>query len=176
MKKICLLLLVFLLSFQGFSQNKINWISLEEAYKNVSIKPKKVIIDVYTGWCGWCKVMDQKTFTNPEVIKYINENYYAVKFDAESQKDVKIGNTVYKYDAANKANQAAIALLGGKMSFPSMVYLDEKFNMIQPIPGYQDAKAFHQIITFIGGDFHKKEDFEKYKVNTYKAKYKDLKM
>ena len=176
MKKIILLFCLIFTGFQGFSQDKINWLSIEDAYKNISIKPKKVIIDVYTGWCGWCKVMDKSTFTNPAVIKYINENYYAVKFDAESQKDVKIGTTVYKYDAANKANQAAIALLGGKMSYPSIVYLDEKFNMIQPIPGYQDAKAFHQIITYIGGNFHKKEDFEKYKIGTYKVKYKDAKI
>jgi thioredoxin-related protein len=59
----------------------------------------------------------------------------------------------------------------GKMSYPTIVYLDEKFNMIQPIPGYQDAKAFHQVITFLGDNHYKKIDFEKYKADKYEKAY-----
>lgn len=146
---------------------KINWITLEEAFKKTQTEPRKVIVDVYTDWCGWCKVMDQKTFTDPKVIEYVNKNFYAVKFNAESKNDVKIGDTVYKFDAARRANGAAIALLQNRMSYPSIVYLDEKFNMIQPVPGYMEAKPFHQLITFIGGNHHTKEPFESYKTGTY---------
>jgi thioredoxin-related protein len=171
-KTFSLLTVALLISVQGFSQaKKINWITLEEAFAKVQTEPRKVIVDVYTDWCGWCKVMDQKTFTDPKVVDYVNKNYYAVKFDAETKKDVKIGDTVYKFDAANRANQAAVALLQGKMSYPSIVYLDEKFNMIQPIPGYMEAKPFHQIITFIGGNHHTKEQFEAFKTGTYVKTY-----
>ncbi|NBA84888.1 DUF255 domain-containing protein [Emticicia sp. CRIBPO] len=179
MKRLALLmsfgLVMVLVSFRSSPEEtpKINWMTVEEAYAKTQTAPRKTIIDVYTGWCGWCKVMDKNTFTNPEVVKYINENYYAVKLDAESTKDITIGGKTYKYDEANRANEAAIALLQGKMSYPSIVYLDEKFNMIQPIPGYMDAKVFHQIITFIGDDNHKKEAFENYKEGTYKEKYKN---
>ncbi len=152
---------------------EINWMSIEEAYAATQKNPKKTIIDVYTEWCGWCKVMDKKTFRNPEVVKYINENFYAVKLDAESKEDIVIGNTTYSYNEQNRANDVAIALLQGKLSFPSMVYLDEQFNMIQPIPGYMEAKPFHEVITFIGDNHHKKESFDSYKANTYKKLYKD---
>ena len=162
------------LSVKTKAQNKINWLTLEQAYAKTKIAPKKVIIDVYTGWCGWCKVMDENTFSNAAVINYINDNYYAVKLDAENTKDIRIADKVYKFDETNKTNQAAIELLQGKMSYPSIVYLDEKFNMIQPLPGYMDAKAFHQVITYIGDNNHKKEDFEKYKAGTYISKYKSL--
>lgn len=176
MKKSLLLSLLVLGIFGfgnvSFAQNKINWMSIEEAYAKSQVAPKKTIIDVYTGWCGWCKVMDKNTFTDPAVVKYINDNYYAVKLDAESRKDIRVGGKVYKFDEANKANEAAITLLQGQMSYPSIVYLDEKFNMIQPLPGYMDAKAFHEIITYIGGNYHKKEEFESYKVGTYKTKFK----
>ena len=160
-------ILVLFVVVIGNAQTKINWMTIEEAYAKQKITPKKVLIDVYTVWCGWCKVMDRETFTNAEVIKYVNQNYYAVKLDAESTKDIKIGSKVYKYDAANRSNEAAIALLQGKMSYPSIVYLDEGFNMIQPLPGYMNAKDFHQIITYFGGNYHKKEQFENYKANVY---------
>lgn len=176
MKKSLLLSLLVLGIFGfgnvSFAQNKINWMSIEEAYAKSQVAPKKTIIDVYTGWCGWCKVMDKNTFTDPAVVKYINDNYYAVKLDAESRKDIRVGGKVYKFDEVNKANEAAITLLQGQMSYPSIVYLDEKFNMIQPLPGYMDAKAFHEIITYIGGNYHQKEEFESYKVGTYKTKFK----
>ncbi len=166
--KIRLTFIVVLIAIAaGNAQTKINWMTIEEAYAKQKITPKKILIDVYTGWCGWCKVMDRETFTNAEVIKYVNQNYYAVKLDAESTKDIKIGPKVYKYDAANRSNEAAIALLQGKMSYPSIVYLDEGFNMIQPLPGYMNAKDFHQIITYFGGNYHKKEQFENYKTNVY---------
>ncbi|MBK9936529.1 MAG: DUF255 domain-containing protein [Cytophagaceae bacterium] len=167
---------LLLMSNIGFGQTKVNWISIEEAYRRNQITPKKTIVDVYTDWCGWCKVMDKNTFSNSEVAKYINANYYAVKLDAEGKKDIKIAGKVYKYDESNRANMAAVALLQGQMSYPSLVYLDEKFNMIQPIPGYQDAKAFHPIITYFGGNYHKKENFEAYKAGTYKNLFKSIKL
>ncbi|WP_229201241.1 thioredoxin family protein [Arcticibacterium luteifluviistationis] len=177
LKRTSLLLITALLflgttSFKKEKEAGINWMSIEEAYAAAQKNPKKVIIDVYTDWCGWCKVMDKKTFTNPEVVKYVNENFYAVKLDAESKQDITLGTTTYKYNAQNRANDIAVALLQGKMSFPSMVYLDEEFNMIQPIPGYMEARAFHEVITFIGGDYHKSEAFDTYKATTYKDIFK----
>ncbi len=166
--------LIFFLLIAGpaFSQSKkIEWITLEEAFAKTQTAPRKILVDVYTDWCGWCKVMDQKTFTDPRVVDYVNQNYYAVKFNAESRKDVKIGDKVYKFDPANRSHQAAIALLQGKMSYPSIVYLDEKFNMIQPVPGYMEAKPFHQVITFIGGSHYTKEQFEAFKAGTYVKTY-----
>ena len=149
------------------AQTKINWMTIEEAYAKQKITPKKILIDVYTDWCGWCKVMDRETFTNADVIKFVNEKYYAVKLDAESKKDIKLGDKTFKYDVTNRSNEAAITLLQGKMSYPSIVYLDEGFNMIQPVPGYMNAKDFHQIITYFGADYHKKEQYDSYKTNTY---------
>ena len=172
-KKRAFLFLILLLCFSVSSHAQIKWVSLQEAYTLTQTNPKKIIIDVYTDWCGWCKVMDKKTFTNPEVVKFINENYYAVKLDAETKETIKIGGVEYKYNQESRANDVAIALLQGKMSFPSIVYLDEKFNMIQPIPGYMEARQFHEVITFLGKDFYKKEAFDLYKNGTYLEVYKD---
>jgi len=62
-----------------------------------------------------------------------------------------------------------LALTNNQPSYPTTVFLDDKFNMIQPLPGYMKAKEFHQVITFIGEDYHKKEAFEDYKSKTYKS-------
>ena len=145
---------------------KIKWMSLDQAFAAQKKEPRKIVIDVYTDWCGWCKVMDKNTFSDAKVIEFVNKKYYAVKLNAEQAGQISIGDKQYNYP------QLASELMQGKMSYPTIVYLDEKFGMIQPIPGYQEAKVFHQVITFLGDNHFKKTDFEKYIAETYVKTYK----
>ncbi len=144
---------------------KINWITFEEAHRLNQTTPRKVIIDVYTGWCGWCKVMDQRTFSQPAIIDYVNEHFYAVKLDAEMSADVTVGDKTFRKQGGT--HELAISLLQGKMSYPSTVFLNEKMGMIQPIAGYLEPRMFHQIITYFGGDYQSKEKFDDFKAGTY---------
>ena len=180
MKKIYLFIALISFSGNSFAQQKtatskkeVEWLTIQEAYNRTQKEPRKTIVDVYTAWCGWCKVMDRETYTNPEVVDYLNKNFYMVKLDAESKQDIIVGNTKYIFDANSGANQAAVALLQGKMSYPTTVFLDAQYNMIQPLPGYLNAKAFHEIVTYLGGDYNKNEPFEQYKVGTYKEVFKN---
>lgn len=150
---------------------KINWISFKEAYERNQKAPRKMVIDVYTGWCGWCKVMDQRTFSQPAVIDYVNDHYYAVKLDAEMKEDVTIGDKTFKYQEQSRAHELAISLLQGKMGYPTTVFLNEKMEMIQPISGYLEPRLFHQIITYFGGNYQTKEQFDAYKAGTYVKEY-----
>ena len=169
MKKSFALLAFLFVGLLSVNAQTITWMKWEDAIAANKKKPKLIFVDVYTSWCGWCKVMDQKTFTDPKVIDYINQKYYAVKLDAEQKEDITIGTQKYVWQ--NGYNQAGVQLLQGKMSFPTIVYLDEKFNMIQPVPGYQDAKQFHQIITYFGDDQYKKGEWEKYQKEVYPKQY-----
>ncbi|MDC1355849.1 thioredoxin family protein, partial [Flavobacteriaceae bacterium] len=66
----------------------INWVSMDEALALQQKTPKKILIDMYTSWCGPCKMLDRNTFTNKDLIAYVNEHYYAVKFNAEGNETV----------------------------------------------------------------------------------------
>lgn len=151
------------------AKGEIQWISIEEAFAKNKKVPRKLLIDVYTDWCGWCKVMDKNTFREAKVAEYINRKFYAVKLDAEQRAPIKLGdqNFVFVPQGQKGYHQLAASLMNGQMSYPTTVFLDEKLEMIQPIPGYMDANAFHQVATFIGDDHFKKQAFEKYKAETY---------
>jgi thioredoxin-related protein len=144
---------------------KIKWMSFKEAHALNQKAPRKIIIDVYTGWCGWCKVMDQRTFTQPAIIDYVNEHFYAVKLDAEQDADISVGGQTFRKQG--NTHELAVSLLQGKMSYPSTVFLDEKMAMIQPIAGYLEPRTFHQIITYFGGNYQAKEPFDNFKAGTY---------
>lgn len=138
--------IVFLTTLTTTAQ-EIKWISFEEMFEAQKKEPRKVIIDAYTHWCGWCKKMDKETFTNKEVVEYINKNYYAIKFNAEGNKYInfkghKFTNPGFKLEreyGRNTAHQLATYLRIN--SFPTIVYLDENANLIAPIPGYKDVNG-----------------------------------
>lgn len=136
----------------------VKWLTFEQAVQKSAKEKRLIFIDVYTDWCGWCKVMDKNTFSDPEVARILNEKFYPVKFNAEQREDVVFRGQQYKFvPYGNKgSHELAAALLNNKLSYPTVVFLDEDFGMIQPLPGYQQAPEFHKIIQFIGeGHFRK---------------------
>ena len=153
----------------------INWLTIQEAYALTQKKPKKFVIDVYTDWCGWCKVMDRETFSKPAIVDYVNENYYPVRFNAEQTADVTLGKQTFKHIGGNGnrgVHELAAALMKNQMSYPTTVFMDEKFQLIQPIAGYLDPRMFHQVITYFGNNYHQKEPFDQYKAGTYNKEFK----
>src|SRR5262245_18197431 len=106
----------------------IHWMSFLDAVKAGG--QKKIFIDVYTKWCGWCKRMDASTYEDPAVEAYINKYYYPVRLDAETRDTIVYKEKVYAFVPQYKANLIALELLSGQMSYPTSVYLDEQFNML----------------------------------------------
>lgn len=157
-------LFLFLTSFipPPPKKGKINWLTLEEAAALNQKAPRKIFIDVYTDWCGWCRKMDQSTFTNPEVAAYVNAHFYAVKLDAEGKAPITVNGKTYQYNAQYRTHEAAIALLKGQMSYPSTVYLDERMTVLAPVPGYLDAAAFKKILTYFGENHYRKKSFQEF--------------
>lgn len=151
----------------------IKWLTIQEAYALTQKKPKKFVVDVYTDWCGWCKVMDRETFSKEAIVDYVNENYYAVRLNAEQTDDITLGKQTFKYVSSGSrgVHELAAALLKNQMSYPTTVFLDEKFQLIQPVAGYLEPRTFHQIITYFGSNYHQKEPFDQYKSGTYAKEF-----
>ena len=146
---------------------KINWLSWEEALKLYEKKPRKFLVDVYTDWCGWCKRMDKATFQQAHIADYVNQNYYAVKFNAETKTDITFNGKVFKFvkNGMRGYHELAKEITRGRLSYPTIVFLDEKLDIIQPIPGFKGPDDFEQIITYFGENEHMKTPWEVYKKN-----------
>lgn len=122
----------------------IQWMSMEEALAAHAQNPKKIFVDVYTDWCKWCKVMDQQTFSQAEVIEYINQNFYAVKFDAEQKDDIVFKGQTFSYTPAGRRgiHLLAYAMLDQQASYPAFVVLDEELNRLGILKGFQKPEVF----------------------------------
>jgi len=133
------------------NDNALIWHSIDQIEKLQAQHPKqakKVIVDVYTDWCRWCKVMDQKTFTDAALIKYLNENYHMVKFNAEIKDELTFKGKKYAYkgNGLKGFNTLAAELTQGKLSYPAFVVLDEELNTLQVARGYKNAHQFKQVL------------------------------
>jgi thioredoxin-related protein len=142
----------------------VKWYTIEEVQKLIKNEPRKIYIDMYTDWCGWCKVMDKKTFTDDRISSKLNSTFYAVKFDAEGKNPVDFKNQTYSFVAqgARGYHELAAALMQGKMSYPTSVFLDENLNVISPLPGYYPPEKLDPILEFIGEDHYKTTNYEQF--------------
>ena len=161
-----LIFFVTLVLSTSLSAQKVEWMSWSEAVTLAQSEgnAKKVFVDVYTDWCGWCKKMDKDTFQNPEVAAYMKANFYMVKMDAEGKDPIEYQGKTFKFVPSGRRgyHELAAALLQGKMSYPTVVFLDEQLNMLSPVPGYQQVEPFMQIAKYFGDNIYKDKDWQSY--------------
>ena len=149
-----LMLLLVCFSLSSLQAQKIQWMTLAEAREAQKKAPKKIFMDVYTDWCGPCKLLDKNTFQNPDVSRYISEHYYAVKFNAEGQEEINFFDQKFtnpNYDPNRKGRNAThqfTQFLGVK-GYPTMVFFSENGDPIMPLVGYQKPKQIELFLKMI---------------------------
>lgn len=173
--------LIFLLTISVSQAQEIKWMTMNEALAAQKKQPKKIFMDAYTTWCGPCKLLDKNTFTNKDVINYINTHYYAVKFNAEGTEEVTYKDFKYtnpNFDPSRKGRNSqhffanALKITG----YPSLVFFDEQSNVIAPIMGYRTPKQLEIYLKMIATDDYKKltsaEAWQSYE-KKFKGTFKD---
>ena len=171
-----LLFLIIIFTFSKIPSDfdinsEINWISFEEAVARTEVNPKMILIDLYTDWCGWCKKMDRDTYSRKEIVSYVNEKFYAVKFNAEGSQEVNFRGYTFKFVPSGRKgyHELAAALTQNKLSYPTTVFMNEEFQIIQPIPGYLDARSFDVISRYMGDGKYKNIGWEEFQ-ESYQSK------
>lgn len=145
------------------------WITLPEAERIAPIRDKMVIIDVYTEWSGWTKLMDKNTYSKKRIIRYINENFCAVRLNAESSDPVDFRNLTYRGDPEGGFHTLAYSLLEGNMDFPSTVFLNEELEVLAVVPGYMDTNRMEVVLHYFSEKAYLKEglSFQEYQREFY---------
>jgi len=166
MIKTTLLIALFMTpTFLGMAQEKkVQWLNFEEALKLNEEQPRKILIDVYTDWCGWCKKMKKQTFNHPKIAQYINKEFYPVRFDAESKKEVRYkGKSYTRKGSGRQPHELAAALLQGRMSYPSVAYLDGQNRLITAVPGFYSPEDYEPILKYFANEAYKNQSFKAWK-------------
>lgn len=160
MKKYSIAAIIVLITLNVSGQQHVKWHSLTEAIELNNKEPRKFLVDVYTDWCGWCKRMDATTFSDSAIASYINANFYPVKFDAEMKDSMKLGTKTYYFidNGRRGYHEVAAILTRGRLSYPTIVYLDEELRHIQIEPGYKTAEQLYPRLVFYNEERYKTAD------------------
>ena len=138
MKKF-LILLILLTANQSFAQLKMH--TFEEAERLSLENPKPLVIFIHTSWCKYCKIMQNSTFKNEEVIKQLNENFYFISFDAEAKNDITFNHHIFKFKP--KGNNSGVHELAESLSnqtYPTITILNPDYAILVQIESFVNAK------------------------------------
>ncbi len=132
----------------------IPWKSFDEGATLASQTNKKILVDVYTDWCSWCKKMDSEVYTDDTVIRVLKEHFVAVKLNAESDKPVTFNG--------KKITESEFARQMGVTGYPTILFLDEHAGPITALPGFSPAPDFAGVLRYVGQDIYKSVPYQDY--------------
>ncbi len=173
MQKLKLVLFVCLIIFcsaktRTTNEQKVQWLKLDEVTAKVKEQNKPVLIDLYTDWCYWCKVMDKKTYSKSKVIDYINGHFYSARVNAETKDILNWNNKTYNYNADYKINDFALYVTNGQASFPTTIIITDDNPMPISIAGFMEPKEMEKILKYFGDGAYKTMNFPQFE-KTFKS-------
>ncbi len=153
MKKICIAVLVLFclagLASECRAAEGIEWMSdYLSGLERARIERKPIMIDFYTSWCYYCKVLDARTYTDKEIIR-LSEQLVSLKINAERERQLARSYFIRAY--------------------PIIVFLSRDGKEIRRLYGYQTPAALKGVIRKILDDTSRLETLSK----DYKKKPKD---
>jgi thioredoxin-related protein len=190
------LLLAITAGFRPDEQSPVHWISFGEAVAKTKKEPRPILIDIYTQWCGPCKLMTKNTFGDPKIADYLNSHFYCVKFDAEGFDTVRLETTVKDTVRENgrivkindkpqtitfvnfsppgtpkSAHQFAWSILDQKLQYPSLVFLSSTVQRLEIKAGYYPKEQFEPVIKYYGSGAWSSKSYEEF-LKTFISDYK----
>ena len=139
----------------------IAWMTIGEAATKLQQEQKPVLIDLYTTWCGWCKQMDRRTYSNKRVAEYLSDKFYTVKLDAETHDVLNWGGKSYSFDPQYRCNMLAVYLSHGRLEFPTTVIVAPGYDP-QAIGGYMEPKELEMLVKYFGDGAYKSLGFDEF--------------
>ncbi len=96
----------------------------QDVVQTAKAQKKLVFLDAYTDWCGWCKEMDKKTFTDERVASALNTQFVCTKVEMETGEGIDL------------------AMKYGVRGFPTFLVFDGDGNIVYRITGYSPPDEF----------------------------------
>jgi len=141
-------------SSEGAAESGLIWKSFDEGSTLAVQEKKKMLVDIYTDWCGWCKKMDKEVYPDAKVKSVLESKFVVVKLNAESEDKIRY--------QGSSMSQREFARAVGVTGYPATLFFDENLKAITLLPGYVKADEFSQILAYIADNHYKNKSYQDY--------------
>lgn len=135
-----------------------DYYTMANAQKMAESNDKKIIVDVYTDWCTFCKQLENEVYPDDRIGQVVNEYFYVVRINAESDEML-----VYN---GKKISMRDFAELLGVSTYPSTVFIDKSGTTIGQQSGYMEVEVFEKLLAFVGSSAYRTMQFDEFSVNS----------
>lgn len=140
-----LVILLFLFANQNFAQ--LNTHTFEQAEKLSIENPKPFVIFIHTDWCKICKIMENTTFKNKEIIQNLNQNFYFISFNPEDKNEIKFNKNIFKFKPkGTNSGIHELAELLSDQTYPTITILNPDYSILTQIESFVNSKTLLQIL------------------------------
>lgn len=147
---------------------EVVWQDFNAGVAKAEKENKNIIVDFYTDWCHWCKVMDEKTFKNEDVAKKLSERFVTIRLNAEDANS----SVNYKGETYTNIELTRAFRVSG---FPSLGFMDSKGELITLVPGFVPPETFIHVLGYIDQECYKKQvSFDDYMKEKGECKNQEL--
>jgi thioredoxin-related protein len=153
-KSLCIVLFLTLSLSSSDAQSRVKWMKFGDAVKALQKEPRKIFVDIYADWCGWCKEMDKRTFSDTAIIRILNRDYYPVKLNSDLRDTVSFGNRTVTY------RELASILGGERLGLPTSVFLNENGQLLSRLPGFQKPDLMKPALLYFSMEAYKSKSWE----------------
>lgn len=136
--------------------SELTWHSITDGLKLAAEQKKPLLVDFYTDWCSWCKVMDEKTYAHHEVVKTLKSSFVLAKFNPEKA-------PAFEYQGKKYTGQEFAKLIGVS-GYPTTAFLKPDGTKIDAPAGYIEFSRFNTMLDFVES---KKYETEKMRLEEY---------
>lgn len=136
------------------SVNTIQWESFSEGIRKAGLTKRRILVDICATWCPWCKQMDEKVYSDPEIVSYIAQRYIAVRLNGEGKEWTTYGGI--------QMSESRLADSLGTKGYPTSVFLDHTGEFMVKLDGYINKEVFLKVLQYIGEDVFDTKSFTEF--------------
>jgi thioredoxin-related protein len=134
--------------------DKLEWLAFDAATQKANSQNKHMIVDVYTTWCGWCRIMEKQTYGDPEVSAYLKQNFVLVKVNGESASKM--------HWQGKELTEREFARAVGVTGYPATYFLKPNADMLGGVSGFVRSPEFMIYAKYISTRWYEKGKIQQY--------------
>jgi thioredoxin-related protein len=117
------------------------WHSITDGLKLAAKEKKPLIVDFYTDWCGWCKVMDQKTYGDNRIKTITTKSFILAKYNPEK-------DSAFEFQG-KKVKPTEFAKIMAVNGYPTTAFFSADGKYLESMGGYIEANKFLDILNYM---------------------------